>query len=396
MIKRYAAVADQILNSASNFLLVILVAMVAAPTEFGSFSVAYAILIFFLGGGRALIGETVLVRLSGTSREVVPTREIAGTWMLFALLSGLAVPLATVVGVLSLWQALVLACCAFMVVMQDSFRYIALVRRQPFGALLIDAVWTVPSVTGMTVAAVFDLHYMVIVGVWGAGALLSVVVAVVYLDCVPKPIAGIRWFWGMRSSAGRYFGEYSALNLSNLVVWFALVPFVSITGIAGLRGAQTLFSPLNTAFNAVRIAMIPELVSAGRTALFKRRMLELSALLIGGCVVWVALMFVVPEVGGLVLGETWGLARGLVPLFALQYLFMSAYTILLSYFRARRLDRSSTVMRGLVAVLTLLLPVSFAVGVGTPGAAWGLAVAVGVGALAGAGLVLMRKMRPTE
>ena len=61
--------ADQLLSSATNFLLALLVARTVGPRDLGAFTVAYATFTFSLGAVRAIAGELLVVRYSAVSAD---------------------------------------------------------------------------------------------------------------------------------------------------------------------------------------------------------------------------------------------------------------------------------------------------------------------------------------
>src|SRR4030095_635874 len=63
------ALADQVLSSATNFLLALFVARTVGSRELGAFSMAYATFTFSLGAVRAIAGELLVVRHSAVSSD---------------------------------------------------------------------------------------------------------------------------------------------------------------------------------------------------------------------------------------------------------------------------------------------------------------------------------------
>jgi O-antigen/teichoic acid export membrane protein len=289
------------------------------------------------------------------------------------------------------WLALSLSMPA--VLLQDVLRYVFICRKLSGFAFLLDAVWAVLSIGAMLILAATGFGTVAIIAAWIGGALVAAVLGLVLTRAVPQPIAGIRWFVANRDLSIRFSAEYASLNASTALVWFGLAGPLGSVGVAALRGASLLFSPLNTAFNAVRIAMIPELVRLRGSQRYRRGLLETGAILGGLAVVWgLVVLFLPDSAGRLLLGATWDEAKGLrLPNFV-QSLAMVGYTVLLSYFRSSSLHSLSSRMRAVLAALTLALPLAAAVLFGVQGSAWGFAVAVGVACLSG--LVLVRRSGP--
>lgn len=384
--RRLVTFADQGVSSVSNFVVVAVAANVATAPEFGQFSLAYAGLLLFLGGQRALVGETLLVRYSQIGRltpdiaaaSLGATALVAVPTIMFllagAVLSGPGNSL--------LW--LVMAAVSPFVLLQDSIRYLFICQARPALALLIDGLWAVGSISAMLLAARSGGGLLVVVTWWGAGAAVALATGLLLARSVPAVPAGVRWLLLNKDYAFRYVAEFAGLNASTFAVLYFLVFPLGAAGVGALRAAQLLFSPLNTVFSAIKTAVIPELVRTRGTGAFRSRLLETFVLVLVLCVGWGAAVLLLPaSAGEFVLGETWQNASELRWPYAVQYLAMVPYTVLLAYFRATQANRLSTLMRGILAALTLVLPLALALGGSTGASAWGFAGAVAVAAACG-------------
>ncbi len=389
---RYVTIADQIVSSLSNFALLALVANVVTPEDFGRFSLGYVILLFFLGFQRALVGEVLLVRFSGSAARPPGVDSAAvGVSLGVGVVSALTIAVVGAVmgGDVIVWGSLALA--GPIVFVQDMARYVLISRQRSGHALASDVLWLVLSVPVMAIVAATDGAASTIVVIWVVGAVLAGALALWLARLSPRPVSGVRWLVRNRDIAIRFSAEYSSLNLSNTVVWFLLTGPIGVAGVAALRGASLLFSPLNTAFNAVRIAVVPELVRAEQPHRYRSRLREAGVVLLVLGLGWGGAALLIPDSWGeLVLGETWQAAAPLRVPYAVQGLAMVGYTLLLAHFRARSLHSASTVMRGALASLTLLLPLGLAALAADAGAAWGFAAAVAVSVAVG-GIALRRR-----
>lgn len=399
-LRRVVTFADQGVSSLSNFVAVAIAANVASVHQFGQFSLAYAGLLLFLGGQRALVGETLLVRYSRTGQL---TREIAAASLGASALTAVPAVLLLLAGAAAAGPAnaalwLVMAAAAPVVLLQDSLRYLFICEGVPVRALAIDGAWAVISITAMLTAAQAGAGLAAVLAWWGAGAGTALLMGLLLARCVPAVPAGVRWLWFNRRFAFRYAGEFAALNASSFAVLYLLVFPLGAAGVGALRAAQLLFSPLNTVFGALKTAVIPELVRSRGTPAFRARLLEASAVVLALGLGWGAAVLLLPAAAGeLVLGETWQNAEDLRWPYAVQYLAMVPYTILLAYFRASESNQLSTLMRGALAVLTLVLPLALAVSGSAEASAWGFTAAVAVAALCGAVAVMLnRRSRSTR
>lgn len=384
-LRRAVTFADQGVSSVSNFVAVAIAANVATVHQFGQFSLAYAGLLLFLGAQRALVGETLLVRYSraGQLTPAVAAASLGATVLV-------AVPAVLVLAAgaaaagedAPLW--LVMAAAAPMVLLQDSVRYLFICQGVPGRALAIDGMWAVVSITAMLLTARAGSGAALVLVWWGAGAAVSLVAGLMLAGSLPAVPAGVRWLRGNRSFAFRYVGEFAALNASSFAVLYVLVLPLGAAGVGALRAAQLLFSPLNTVFGALKTAVIPELVRTRGSDAFRVRLMEAAAVVLVLGVGWGAAVLLLPAAAGeFVLGETWRNAEELRWPYAVQYLAMVPYTILLAYFRATEANRLSTLMRGVLAVLTLVLPLTLALAGSVEASAWGFAAAAATAALCG-------------
>ncbi|MDQ0848579.1 O-antigen/teichoic acid export membrane protein [Arthrobacter sp. B3I9] len=389
---RYVAMGDQAVSSISNFVAVAIVANVATAGEFGQFSLGYAGLLLFLGAQRALIGETLLVKYSAAGvldpearRAVLGASMLASAALLPLLLAGAAV----VDGPSRLLWLAIAASLPFVLV-QDTLRYVFICEGRPSMALLIDGVWAALSIALMGFVALTTGSVWGVVLCWGGGATAALAAGLILARALPSPRSGARWLSANRNPGWRYLGEFSALNASTFVVLYLLAIPLGAAGVGALRAAQLLFSPLNTAFSAMKMAVIPELVRSRGTVVFRRRLIETFVVVAALACLWGAVVMLLPaSVGVLLLGDTWRAASELRLPYFLQYIAMVPYTLLLAYYRSVQANKLSTFMRGALAILTLVLPLAFSYAGGTVASAWAFSLAVGVAALVG-GLATVR------
>ena len=392
--RRIVTFADQGVSSISNFIAVAVAANVATAHEFGQFSLAYAGLLLFLGGQRALVGETLLVRYSRTGQLTPSTASasLGATALVAVPAAVLLLPGALIAGPGDAYLWLMMALVSPFVLLQDSVRYLFICQGRPARALFIDSVWALGSITAMLLAARSGSGLETVVMWWGLGAAVALVLGLVLARSGPRPVAGGRWLWENRDFAFRYLAEFATLNASSFAVLYILVFPLGAVGVGALRAAQLLFSPLNTVFGAIKTAVIPELVRTRGTPAFRRTLMETLLVVSVLSVGWGTAVLLLPATAGeLVLGETWHNAAELRWPYAIQYLAMVPYTVLLAYFRATESNRLSTQMRGALAALTLVLPLGLSLTTSTAVTAWGFAAAAA--AAAACGVLAARRSR---
>ena len=161
MVVRFGwGLADQLLSSATNFLLAVLVARTVGPRDLGAFSVAYATFTFSLGAVRAIAGELLVVRHSAVSadewREGV-TRS-AGTALIAGVVvgvgsliagAGAGEPFRTVLSIVGLSLPFLLV--------QDVWRFAFFARGRGSAAFLNDVVWAVVMFAAFALLRHYDV-----------------------------------------------------------------------------------------------------------------------------------------------------------------------------------------------------------------------------------------------
>ena len=395
-LSRYVAFGDQAVSSISNFVAVAITANVATAGEFGQFSLAYAGLLLVLGAQRALIGETLLVKYSAAAALEASVRR--GALGATVLVAAAALPLLLAGAILAdqssrlIW--LIVAASLPFVLLQDTLRYLFICEGRPWQALLIDAVWAVLSIASMAAVALTAGAVWAVVLCWGCGAAAALAVGLMLDRVLPSLRGGRRWLSVNRHPGLRYLGEFSALNASNFVVLYLLALPLGAAGVGALRAAQLLFSPLNTAFSAIKMAVIPELVRAKGGPVFRKRLIETFVVVAAMAGLWGAVVMLLPtSMGALVLGATWESASGLRLPYLVQYVAMVPYTVLLAYYRSAQANQLSTLMRATLAMLTLVLPLALAYAGGTVASAWAFALAVAVAAVVGGIATIVSRSR---
>ena len=161
MIGRFGwALADQVLSSATNFLLGLLVARTVGPRELGAFSMAYATFTFSLGAVRAIAGELLVVRHSAVSADEWRdgVKRAAGT----ALMAGIVVGIGCLIAGVTVGEpfrtvlSIVGISLPFLLV-QDVWRFAFFARRRGSAAFLNDLVWAAVLFAAFAVLRYFDV-----------------------------------------------------------------------------------------------------------------------------------------------------------------------------------------------------------------------------------------------
>ena len=349
---------DQGMSSLSNVLAVIMVAQSLSASAFGSFSVAYAVLIFLFGLSRSYFGtQLTLTETSSVAQD--RARAAIGALLLLApalaavagglgfLLAGGADPLI----------AVAVAIAAPLICLQDALRYAALAVERPYVALASDTVWTViMAVPAVGLVRLTGLHIM---AVWVGAAALALVVAAALLRIKPNLADGWRLLGAERHPVGNSVMMGSAVvAAASLVIVAAAAQFLGPASAGSLRGASTAMGPLNVLLAFITLNLNPTLLRRQRShdLAFCVRVALLVAAVVS---VWSAAILLLPDaVGRAILGESWSGVRSVLPWTCAEYLFTGLGAAALLWLRVRSASRQLLRLR---LVLALLLA-SFGIG----------------------------------
>ena len=373
---------DQVLSSATNFILGALVARAVTPRDFGAFSLAYATYTLSLGASRAVVGDPMAVRFSSVPADHWREGVRMGT--------GTALTIGSIVGLGCIGAALLLGGSLTIVLVilgvslpallvQDTWRYALFARGRASAAFLNDLTWALSMFVafgllmnaGLTTVAGFT-------GAWAGGGTVAAVVGLFQLRIVPSgPSSALRWFSAQRDLAPRYLAEFALSTGASSLIVFGIGSLTGLAQVGQLRAGQIALGPLNVLFVGAAMTTVPEGVRLLRDS---PRRLEhasrwLSVTMAGGAFLWGVLILTLPAgAGRFALGANWEGARSLV--FPLSIgvvgygLSFGATTGLRSLAAARRSLRAKYVDASSSVVIVLA---GASLG-GAQGAAWGYAV----------------------
>lgn len=376
---------DQALSSASNFLLVILVARLLTTSEFGTFAVGFSCLAVGLGLSRANLGVPLSVDLPHqTDHGVVD--EAIGRSIAVALVTGAVI--GVVVGGLGLLAGdgttlratlLVLACASPFLVVQDVARFVAVAQATPGKALVSDLVWVCTGLIVLGLSAVTHrIGALTAAGGWVLGGMFALGTVG---SCLRLPVWRGTWRWFAHDRRRRHLTVDALTAAVTPLLVVALVATVcSPATVGSLRGASTLMSPINVGIAAVGLGAVAEVTRRTQSPA-RRFMVMVSAGLACCSVLWGALVWLLPsDVGGFLLGPTWDSARHVLPFSTAEFVGLSVWTGAITLLRAAGRTRVSASFRVVYLVVAVLAA-------GTAAALFGTAQAV-QGALAAAAAAL--------
>ncbi|WP_407837144.1 hypothetical protein ACE1OC_12970 [Streptomyces sp. DSM 116496] len=378
-----ASVLDQAASSATNILVLVLAARLSSAAGFADFTMVYVAFTVLLGLNMAYVGQTLVLekepaRLAAACRSGLSFTGAASTVVgAVVALVGLLLPGATGRAFLALGLVLPL------VLLQDGLRYCFSALRAPQRALAADALrlaCVVPALLLQPEGASAGR----LVLVWGASALPALVLGLWLLrPSVRGAAADLRPYLRRGHLGQRFVVEFAVGNGSSQLAVLGLGVFATPLAVGALRGATTLFGPLNVLFNSAN-SFGPPIV--GRAS-GKRGVVRLTALMGGALAVtgaaWGAVLYALPERAGReLLGDTWQAAAALLPATGAQYAVMGLGTCALLTLRVLN-PKATLSLQVVFSLLSVgLLLGGYAVW-GVAGAAWGLALGSASKAAAG-------------
>ncbi|MEU8772999.1 hypothetical protein [Streptomyces sp. NPDC048606] len=377
-----SSILDQAASSATNILVLVLAARLSSASDFADFSMVYVAFSVLLGLNMAYVGQTVVLekgeRLGVVCRSSVLFSAAASTVAALVLAGvGLALPRGAGGAFLALGAVLPF------VLVQDGLRYCFSALRAPERALAADALRLVCVVVALA-AQPAGASAGRLVLVWGLSALPALALGLWLLrPYVRGARAELRPYLGRGHLGRRFVVEFAVGNGSSQLAVLGLGVFATPLAVGALRGATTLFGPLNVLFNSAN-AFGPPVV--GRAS-GKRGVIRLTALMGAALAVlgagWAAVLYALPErLGRHLLGDTWTAASALLPATGAQYAVMGLGTCALLTLRVLN-PRATLSLQVVFSLLSVALLLGGYALWGVAGAAWGLALGSAAKAAAG-------------
>ncbi|MEV6162697.1 hypothetical protein AB0L71_12370 [Streptomyces sp. NPDC052052] len=367
------SVADQGVAALTNILVLVSAARLSTVADFARFSAVYLVFTVLLGISGAYTGQPLVLR-RGASDEVRGACRSAVTFTLLAaavlgaLLAAVALPLEGATA-----RALLMLGAVLPVVLgQDTMRYAFSTLHLPHLALVSDAL-RLGCGLGALAAQPAGAGPARLVAVWGLSALPALLLSAALLH---RRVAGtplrLKALLRRGHLGRRFVVEFGVGNATSQLSVLGLGTVGNPLVVGALRGATTLFGPLNVLFTSAT-GFGPPLL--GRIASERRRVraaATLAAVLAATAAAWAAALALLPDgIGRHLLGDTWPTAAALLPATGSQYAAMAVGTC--GLLALRMLDPRTTLS---IQVVFSLAAVGFLAGGyllgGVPGAAWGL------------------------
>jgi O-antigen/teichoic acid export membrane protein len=307
--------ADQVLASATNFGLMLIVARSVPADQFGTFALVMATYTLVAYIGRGMSSDPLTTRFSSVPREEWANGVRGSTSAV--LVFGLAAAGLVLLVSRLLPSPVGDAVAAFAVVipgvlLQDHIRFALFALGRPARAFVNDAIWALAQIGGVVwILAVGSLSVAEVVLVWGGSGTAAALVGLLQLGERPRPSRTLWWLRGQRDLWGFYTIENALLQVTNILV-LAVVGYVGGLAAAGsLRAATLVFGPLIVLSLGVLAVGVPELA---RLADRRPSDVRTAAIGIGAALALVGAAWGVlahalpPSIGAFLLGGTWALA----------------------------------------------------------------------------------------
>ncbi|MFJ3199695.1 hypothetical protein [Streptomyces sp. NPDC086989] len=368
-----SSVLDQAASSATNILVLVLAARLSSASGFADFSMVYVTFSVLLGLNMAYVGQTVVLekdegRLGAVCRSG-PAFTAAASAAAGATLAvvGAALPGDGGRGFLALGLVLPL------VLVQDGLRYCFSALRTPERALAADALRLVCVVAALLLQPEGASAGRLVL-VWGVSALPALALGLWLLrPYVRGARTDLRPYLRRGHLGQRFVVEFAVGNGSSQLAVLGLGVFATPLAVGALRGATTLFGPLNVLFNSAN-AFGPPVVgrASGKRGVVRLTVLMGAVLAVLGAG-WAAALYALPaDLGRRLLGETWAAASALLPATGAQYAVMGLGTCALLTLRVLN-PRATLSLQVVFSLLSVALLLGGYAVWGVSGAAWGLA-----------------------
>jgi O-antigen/teichoic acid export membrane protein len=311
--------ADQIVSSATSFLVAILAAATLSATDFGAFALGLALCILVVWLARGLSSDPLSAAHAGDDPESLARASAASATTSLLVTMGAAVVLAlvsiplfgSVLGPVLLMTAAVLPAVA----LQDNLRYALLVARKPRAMFFNDTLWLLLQLP-MAIAVLLTAGSpALLVLAWGLSAGIAALRALRLLGIRLAPVAEARAYLDRHRTLWPFFVldnlVYQATNVVLLIVVAALT---SLAEVGGMRAAVLLFTPLTVLSRGVVAVFVPEMARRAEDPVFVRqRSLVLGLVLVPLTLAWTGAMLLIPDaLGDVVLGDSWTHAEPLL------------------------------------------------------------------------------------
>ncbi|WP_406099433.1 hypothetical protein [Streptomyces sp. NBC_01013] len=367
------SVADQGVAALTNILVLVVAARLSTVADFARFSAVYLVFTVLLGVSGAYTGQPLVLRRGASDGTRGACRSAIGfTLLVSAAVGGLLAAVCAVLPGETARALTVLGLVLPVVLAQDTARYAFATLHAQHMALAADTL-RLACVLGALAVQPHGAPAARLVMVWGLSALPALVLSAIALHrrTAGTPVL-LRPLLAKGHLGRRFVVEFGVGNATSQLSVLGLGAVGNPLVVGALRGATTLFGPLNVLFTSATGFGPPLLGRLATDRLRVRATAALGALLALAAAGWATVLALLPgSVGRHLLGDTWPTAAALLPATGSQYAAMAVGTC--GLLALRLLDPRATLS---IQVVFSVAAVAFLVGgylfAGVMGAAWGL------------------------
>ncbi|MFI1224605.1 MULTISPECIES: hypothetical protein [unclassified Streptomyces] len=366
------SVADQGVAALTNILVLVAAARLSTLDDFARFSAVYLVFTVLLGVSGAYTGQPLVLKRGGEETRGACRSAVAFTVLASAALGAPAAAVCLLLPGDTARALLVLALVLPVVLGQDAARYAFATLQQPHLALLADLLRLACVLCALGTQA-YGASPARLIGLWGLSALPALLLSAALLQ---RATAGaplrLRPMLRRGHLGQRFTVEFGVGNATGQLSVLGLGAVGNPLLVGALRGATTLFGPLNVLYTSATSFGPPLLGRIGDERRRIRATAALAAVLAATAALWATGLALLPESAGReLLGDTWPTAAALLPATGSQYAAMAVGTC--GLLALRMLDPRTTLSLQIVFSLTavMFLAGGYVIG-GVPGAAWGL------------------------
>ncbi|WP_103884149.1 MATE family efflux transporter [Actinacidiphila yanglinensis] len=383
-----SSVADQGVAAFTNIIVLVVAARLSSAAGFSVFSMVYMIFTVLLGVNVSYVGQALVLERGSRRVRAACRSAVAFTATASAVLGwGMAAALLFVHGSTARGLA-VLGLVLPVVLTQDGMRYCFSALRLPHLALAADTLRLLVAVPALAVQP-HGTGAVRLVAVWGVSGVPALLVGAVLLRRRLRPAPGevrppvdIRSYVRRGHLGQRFVVEFGVGNATSQLAVVGLGLFAAPLAVGALRGATTLFGPMNVLFNSATAFGPPLLNRVRGTDRKVRATAALAVMLAGVAVAWTAvLMLLPPHAGRALLGDTWAASSALLPASGSQYACIALGTSALLTLRVLR-PRATLPIQVVFSLASVLFMLGGYRLDGVLGAAWGLALGSALKAVA--------------
>ncbi len=367
------SVADQGVAAATNIAVLVVAARRSGVHAFATFSLVYTVFTVLLGLTVAYVGQALVLEQGAPERVARACRSgVAFTALAAAVPAVVAAPALWALGGRTGTALAALALVLPLALTQETIRYAFATLHRPQYALLAD-VLRLAAVLPALAAQPSGAGATRLLLAWGVSALPALAVALWLLGRHTRgagqdPARCLR-----RDHLGRRFAvEFGVGNAGSQLAVIGLGLLADPLAVGALRGASTLYGPMNVLFNAATGFGPPLLNRTGGGRRAARAAAAAGGVLAALAAAWTAVLLLLPDgYGRALLGDTWASAARLLPATGSQYAAMALGTCGLLTLRVLR-PRTTLPLQLVFSLASVCCLLGGYLLGGVLGAAWGL------------------------